>query len=290
MLFLASGIGIVANGEKWGWLLIVISFGPSLACLLTREELHLLRDGIEFKVGRNPYLPAIFANVFRNGFKFKTGIISVFVPWTDFAQFNIQAGSLQTSTCVFKLQAGAIHQIPCTMKFPNCDGAFPPGSFGVSAEVLCRLLNQWKSGDFTVSSSLTPEVTPEFLKRLAGNHRRFREAILYLICTCVAFGSLVASGALSGGKEDAGFLHAAVGFGFLFIFSQLWPLAFRLYPRLKAIGFVVCFVDDYFAIRALIRYRKALRLLRANGINPKLSDVFKLNLNGSTKQNRRKTC
>jgi len=116
----------------------------------------------------------------------------------------------------------------------------------------------------------------EMLKQLASNHKWFRNAILFLICMAIFF--VMTSGVIPGSAtKDNGFASAALGFGFLFVYLQLWSLAFRLYPKSKAIA--VCALSLLTIPLPIVIYfvdRKAVRFLAAQGICTSLIDVFKM--------------
>lgn len=112
------------------------------------------------------------------------------------------------------------------------------------------------------------------VQQIAQSHKFLRDTVLFLFCAGIFFLATLSNDPKL--AENRKFASIAVGLALLVLPFLLWPLAFRLYPRSKAVGicllslltitlpFVIFFVD-----------RKAVRHLRANGVNPSWRDLFK---------------
>ena len=128
----------------------------------------------------------------------------------------------------------------------------------------------------------------EYLKQVANNHKWFREGILMFIGMGYMF--LMTSGVISNESQELtkhhGFASLLMFIIFWFLLFQLWALAFRLYPKSKAMGIcVLALLSITLPIVIFFVDRKAVRFLSENGIRTRLLEVFN-NPWGPTQENQ----
>jgi hypothetical protein len=111
------------------------------------------------------------------------------------------------------------------------------------------------------------------VREIAQSHKFLRDTVLFLFCAVIFFLSTLSDQpALA---ENRKFASLAVGLALLVLPFLLWPLAFRLYPRAKAMG--ICFLSLLTITLPFVFFfvdRKAVQYLRAQGLNPSWLDLF----------------